>query len=86
VPDNRPKQLNAQLSALRRAESIQDCGFQLRCLGHIIRVEACDSCGGYLKSIDMTKDAETLPVPDDVPSSAINIWAFELPGHWETFI
>ena len=42
-----------------------------------IRVEACDSCGGYLKSIDMTKDAETLPVPDDVASSAINIWAFE---------
>jgi Protein involved in formate dehydrogenase formation len=42
-----------------------------------IRIEACDSCGGYLKSIDMTKDAETLPVPDDVASSAINIWAFE---------
>ena len=42
-----------------------------------IRVEVCDSCGGYLKSIDMTKDAEALPVPDDVGSSAINIWAFE---------
>ena len=42
-----------------------------------IRVEACDSCGGYLKSIDMTKDAEALPVPEDVASSAINIWAFE---------
>jgi FdhE protein len=42
-----------------------------------IRVEVCDSCGGYLKSIDMTKDAEALPAPDDVGSSAINIWAFE---------
>ena len=42
-----------------------------------IRVEVCDSCGGYLKSIDTTKDAEALPVPDDVGSSAINIWAFE---------
>lgn len=42
-----------------------------------IRVDVCDSCGGYLKSIDMTKDAEALPVPDDVRSSAINIWAFE---------
>lgn len=42
-----------------------------------IRVEACDSCGGYLKSIDTTKDVETLPAPDDVASSAINIWAFE---------
>jgi formate dehydrogenase maturation protein FdhE len=42
-----------------------------------IRVEVCDSCGGYLKSIDRTKDAEALPVPDDVGSSAINIWAFD---------
>jgi formate dehydrogenase accessory protein FdhE len=42
-----------------------------------IRVEVCDSCGGYLKSIDMTKDADALPIPDDVASSAINIWAFE---------
>ncbi|HYK37857.1 formate dehydrogenase accessory protein FdhE [Alloacidobacterium sp.] len=42
-----------------------------------IRVEACDSCGGYLKSIDMTKDAAALPLPDDIASSAVNIWAFE---------
>jgi FdhE protein len=42
-----------------------------------IQIEGCDSCGGYLKSIDMTKDADALPVPDDVSSSAINIWAFE---------
>jgi formate dehydrogenase maturation protein FdhE len=47
----------------------------------------CDSCGVYLKSIDMTKDAEALPVPDDGASSAINIWTFEqgLPGYWEKF-
>jgi hypothetical protein len=42
-----------------------------------VRVDACDSCGGFLKSIDMTKEADALPVPDDVASSAINIWAFE---------
>jgi FdhE protein len=42
-----------------------------------IRAEACDACGGYLKSIDMTKDPDALPVPDDIASSAINIWAFE---------
>ena len=42
-----------------------------------IRVEVCDSCGGYLKTIDMAKDAESLPVPDDIASSAINIWSFE---------
>jgi Protein involved in formate dehydrogenase formation len=42
-----------------------------------IRAEICDSCGGYLKSIDMTQDSEALPVPDDVASSAINVWAYE---------
>lgn len=42
-----------------------------------IRVAVCDSCGGYLKSVEMTSDAEALPVPDDVASGAVNIWAFE---------
>ena len=42
-----------------------------------IQVAVCESCGGYLKSFDMTKDTETQPVPDDIASSAINIWAFE---------
>jgi formate dehydrogenase maturation protein FdhE len=42
-----------------------------------VRVEVCDSCGGYLKSIDMTRDADALPMPDDIGSSAANIWAFE---------
>jgi formate dehydrogenase maturation protein FdhE len=42
-----------------------------------IRIEACDSCGGWLKSIDLTRDAEALPMPDDVWSSVANIWAFE---------
>lgn len=42
-----------------------------------IRIEACDSCGGWLKSIDLTRDAEALPMPDDVWSSAVNIWASE---------
>jgi formate dehydrogenase accessory protein FdhE len=42
-----------------------------------IRVDACDSCGGYLKSIDLTNDVGALPVPDDIATSAVNIWAFE---------
>jgi hypothetical protein len=40
-----------------------------------IRVEGCDSCGGWLKSLELTKDVEALPMPDDVASSAINLWA-----------
>jgi hypothetical protein len=40
-----------------------------------VRVEACDGCGGCLKSLDMTKDSEALPMPDDIASCAINLWA-----------
>src|SRR5215469_12013254 len=40
-----------------------------------IRIEACDSCGGWLKSIDLATDGEAIPTPDDVFSSALNIWA-----------
>jgi Protein involved in formate dehydrogenase formation len=40
-----------------------------------IRVEACESCGGWLKSLELAKDAEALAMPDDVASSAINLWA-----------
>jgi formate dehydrogenase maturation protein FdhE len=39
------------------------------------RVEACESCEGWLKSIDLAKDTESLPMPDDVWSSAANLWA-----------
>jgi hypothetical protein len=42
-----------------------------------IHIEACDSCGGWLKSMDLTRDAESLPVSDDIWSSAVDLWAAE---------
>jgi len=42
-----------------------------------IRVEACESCGGWLKSLDLTREAELLPLPDDVWSCAVDLWASE---------
>ena len=42
-----------------------------------IRIDACESCGNWLKSIDLTIEAESLPVPDDIWSSAADLWAFE---------
>jgi FdhE protein len=42
-----------------------------------IRVEACDSCRTYLKSVDLTKDGHAVPVVDEIASVALDIWAEE---------
>ena len=42
-----------------------------------IRVEACDSCRIYLKSVDLTKDGHAVPVVDEIASVALDIWAEE---------
>lgn len=39
------------------------------------RVEACDSCQTYIKSIDLTKDGHAVPIVDEIASVALNIWA-----------
>jgi FdhE protein len=41
------------------------------------RVEACDTCRTYLKSIDLTKDGHAIPVVDEMATVALNIWAEE---------
>jgi FdhE protein len=42
-----------------------------------VRVDACDSCHTYLKSIDLTKDGHAIPVVDEIATVALNIWAEE---------
>jgi hypothetical protein len=42
-----------------------------------IRVEACDTCRTYLKSVDLTKDGFAVPVVDEVATVALNLWADE---------
>lgn len=41
------------------------------------RVEACDTCRTYLKSIDLTKDGHAVPMVDEIATVALNIWAEE---------
>ncbi|HEX4383041.1 MAG TPA: formate dehydrogenase accessory protein FdhE [Myxococcales bacterium] len=41
------------------------------------RIEACESCGGYVKSIDLTSDARGIPEVDDVASVSLDLWAME---------
>lgn len=42
-----------------------------------IRVEACDTCKTYLKSIDMTRDGLAVPEVDELASLALDLWAIE---------
>ena len=45
-------------------------------LGHI-RVEACDTCRRYLKTIDLTKNGRAVPVVDELAAMALSVWAEE---------
>jgi FdhE protein len=42
-----------------------------------IRVEACDTCRTYLKSVDLTKDGFAIPEVDEIATVALNLWADE---------
>jgi len=40
-----------------------------------VRVDACDSCRTYLKTIDLTKDGHAVPLVDDLATIALDLWA-----------
>jgi FdhE protein len=42
-----------------------------------VRIEACETCRRYLKSLDLTLDARPLPEVDDLVSIAMDLWALE---------
>ena len=42
-----------------------------------VRVEACDICRHYIKTVDMTKDGNAVPVVDEIATIALNLWAEE---------
>jgi FdhE protein len=42
-----------------------------------IRVECCDSCRTYIKSIDLTKNGLANPLVDELASAPLNLWAEE---------
>ncbi|HQR67127.1 MAG TPA: formate dehydrogenase accessory protein FdhE [Thermoanaerobaculia bacterium] len=41
----------------------------------LARLEACDACRRYVKSIDLTADARPIPEVDDLASIAMDLWA-----------
>ncbi len=42
-----------------------------------VRVEACEQCGIYMKSIDLTVDGRAVPVVDEVATLPLDAWAVE---------
>jgi FdhE protein len=42
-----------------------------------VRLDACDSCGGYLKSVDLTRNGHAVPLVDELATVALSIWADE---------
>lgn len=42
-----------------------------------VRVDACETCHTYIKSIDMTKDGRAVPVVDELATVSLNLWAQE---------
>jgi formate dehydrogenase accessory protein FdhE len=42
-----------------------------------VRIEACETCSRYVKSIDLTVDARPIPEIDDLVSIAMDLWAVD---------
>ncbi|MBI1873337.1 MAG: formate dehydrogenase accessory protein FdhE [Acidobacteria bacterium] len=40
-----------------------------------VRIEACDRCHRYLKTIDLSKDGLAVPIVDDIASVSLDLWA-----------
>ncbi len=40
-----------------------------------VRIEACETCSRYVKSLDLTRDARLIPEVDDLVSIAMDLWA-----------
>lgn len=44
---------------------------------HHVRIEACDSCHHYIKTIDLTKNGNAVPVVDELAAIPLSLWAEE---------
>jgi FdhE protein len=42
-----------------------------------VRLDACDTCHTYIKSIDLSKNGNAVPVVDELATLSLNLWAQE---------
>lgn len=43
----------------------------------LVRIETCETCRCYIKSIDLTQDARPIPAIDDLVSLSMDLWAID---------
>jgi len=43
----------------------------------LVRIESCETCRRYVKSIDLTKDARPVPEVDELLSLSMDLWAID---------
>jgi FdhE protein len=43
----------------------------------LVRIEACETCRRYVKSLDLSQDARPLPEVDELASLSMDLWATE---------
>ena len=42
-----------------------------------VRVDACDTCKHYIKTVDMTKDGLSVPIVDELAAASLDLWVKE---------
>jgi formate dehydrogenase accessory protein FdhE len=42
-----------------------------------VRIDACDTCRSYLKTVDLTRDGRAVPIVDDLATVTLDLWARE---------
>ena len=42
-----------------------------------VRIEACDTCKFYIRTIDLTKDGNAIPIVDDLAAIPLTLWAHQ---------
>lgn len=57
-------------------DELKQAVYIAREIGHV-RVEACDTCRFYLKTVDLTKDGHAIPVVDELAAIPLDLWATE---------
>jgi formate dehydrogenase maturation protein FdhE len=40
-----------------------------------VRVEACETCRRYIKTVDLSKDGRAVPIIDELATIPLNLWA-----------
>ena len=63
--------------ALRRGGRAQARLLSVARVSIILRIDACDTCRHYLKTVDLTRLGIAVPLVDEVAGAPLDVWARE---------